>query len=193
MVTPKKERFDKQVIDSAFKRIIESKRENLDIHFVYAGDHYWFTHEKRPKTFVFEGMKKYKIQKVMLTVIWMRRDRLITKEKIMDFCNGKEFERESVNDDLDSFFKDLRFGKDPNHLVGTYFLPQLTEEELELVEQKNEKFMSTFRDAMEADVEKADMVASESKSKFVYARGTRATYIFENSPNEEVSSSCYLQ
>ena len=116
-----KEKFDEQVIDSAFKRVVESSKnlswfqlENIEIHFVYAGNYYFGTSEHRLGQFIVEGMTKYKIKKVMVTQICMSRLELITKEKVDDYCNGKMFEKESVNDDLESFFEDLRFGKNRN-------------------------------------------------------------------------------
>ena len=127
-----------------------------------------------------------------MTIIYMRREFLITKEKMLNFCNGKEALKKSVNDDLNSFFEDLRLGKQPDYLVPTYFLPQLTEEELELIEQKDENFMKTFSDGMFSDVEKAEMAASESESKYVHAYGNRKTYTIENTPKEDVSISCIL-
>ena len=189
-----KARFDKQVIDSAFKKIIKSKTENLEIHFVYAGYHFWtYRYENRLKSFILEGMKKYKIKKVMVTIIWMYRQQLITKEKMLDYCNEKQDAKESINDELDSFFEDLRLGKEPEKFVNTYFLPQLTEKELELVEQKDENFMRTFINGQGADVKKHEMTASESDSKFVYTWGRRRTYTIENSQQQKNFSNCSLQ
>ena len=179
-----KDRFDKQVIDSAFKKIIQSKTENMDIHFVYAGFYYFYSdeHENRLKSFILKGMKKYNINKVMVTIIYMWRHRLITKEKMLDYCNGKDpWRNESVNDDLDSFFEDLRLGKEPDDMSHhTYFLPKLTEKELQLVEQKDSDFMDTFGSKMDADVGKAEMAASESESKYVFGRGWRETFTIEH-------------
>ena len=72
----KKERFDKQVIDSAFKGIVESKTDNLKIHFVYAGI-YYRKHEDALKSLILEKMKKYKIKEVMVTIICMSRRNLM--------------------------------------------------------------------------------------------------------------------
>ena len=188
-----KERFDKQVIDSAFKRIIESQTKNMDIHFVYAGIHYSLCVRQKLKSFILKGMKKFNMKKVMVTIIHMCRHRLITKERMLDCCNGKEFQKESVNDDLDSFVEDLCLGKEPNDEVYTYYLPQLTEEELDLVEQKDSDFMDTFTEEMNADVEKAEMAVSESDSKYVYGYGYRRTYTIKNSSKHKVSSCCSSQ
>ena len=175
-----KEQFDEQVIDSAFKKIIKSKTENMDIHFVYAGYYYWDECENRLKTFILEKMKKYEMKKVMLTIIYLNRERLITKEEMLDYCNGMEEEKKSVNDDLDSVFEGLRRGEEPWQWLNTYFFPQLTEEELDLVEEKDFDFMDTFSQKMNADVEKAQMAASESESKYVLGYGSRKTFTIEN-------------
>ena len=115
----------------------------------------------------------------MVTQICMSRLELITKEKMDDYCNGKMFEKESVNDDLESFFQDLRLGEKPEPMVRTYFLPKLTENKVELVERKDNNFMHTFMRDMRADVSKAEMELSESDSKFVRALGWRETYTLQ--------------
>ena len=57
----------------------------------------------------------------MVTIIHMRRYRLITIEHMENYCKGKKDEKNSVNDDLESFFEDLQNGKIPDNKVGTYF------------------------------------------------------------------------
>ena len=157
----------------------------METHFVYAGHYYSFPnyysdYEYRLRSFILKGMKKYKIRKVMMTIINMSRKNLITEEKMRNYCNGKEHEKESVNDDLESFFEDIRLGKEPIDSVGTYFLPKLTEEELELAEWKDYDFMQTFYSKMDADVNKTEMMLSESDSKFVHCYGWRETFTIEN-------------
>ena len=44
---------------------------------------------------------------------------------------------DSVNDDLESLLEDLRLRNEPKEKSFTYFLPKLTEEEMELVERKD--------------------------------------------------------
>ena len=116
----------------------------------------------------------------MVTSILMWRRYLITKEKMEDYCKGKEFEKESVNDDLETLFVDILLGKKPDEWVNTYFLPKLTTEEMDLVERKDEDFMETFHLRTNSDVDKAEMLLSESNSKFVYGPGWRKTFVFEN-------------
>ena len=136
----------------------------------------------------------------MLTIIDMRRTRLITKEKMENYTKGKEDEKESINDDLESLFEDLRLGIQPRDLVQTYFLPKLTEEELKLSDEKDtidkEIFLESFT-SREPDVDKAEMIASKSRSKFILSLGWRETFTIENQTSEiepiKTSSSCSLQ
>ena len=69
----------------------------------------------------------------MVTIIMMWRSDLITAEAVEDYCKGNQKEKESVNDDLESFFKDIRLGKEPGDSDRTYFFQKLSEEELEFV------------------------------------------------------------
>ena len=160
----------------------------MEIHFVYAGE-YYFAHPKNSlKKIIHKEMQKYEIKKVMLTEISMERQKLITKEKMMKFCNGEEYVKESVNDDLDSLFENIQVSKKMHGFhEWSYFLPMLTKEELKLVEIKDEKFMNTFRHP-DPDVKQAEMTASESKSKFVYAECRRRTYQIKNLKRKTSSS-----
>ena len=168
----------------------------MDIHLVYAGYHYYslVNYESRLKSFFLQGMKKYNIDKVMVSIIYMWRRDLITKENMLKCYNEKTFwdgindyRKESANDDLDSVFQDLCLGNEPYDHVCTYFLPRLAEEELDLVEKEDKIFMGTFSEGIFADVKQAEMKASESDSKFVYGYGCRRTFQIKN------SSICSLQ
>ena len=137
--------------------------------------------EERLNTFILREMKKYNLEKVMVTKIAMGRSRLITREKMDNYCNGKEEKKLSVNDDLETMFENIRFGKEPDDYVRTYFLPKLTEHELELVDREDERFMKTFDWKMDADVDKSEMAASGSDSKYVNGFGYRKTVTIKNS------------
>ena len=76
----------------------------------------------------------------MLTSIHLKKDKLLTKEEMESYCKGEEYEKKSVNDELESLFENIRLGKEPNEYVRTYFLPQLTDEEMELVETRDKNF-----------------------------------------------------
>ena len=151
----------------------------MEIHFVYAGWYYYYN-EDVLRSIILKGMKKNNIKKVMVTRIHMWRSHLITKEEMKNFCNEKEYEKDSVNDDLENLLNDIQLGKKPDDYVQTYFLPELTREEMRLVERKDNDFMSTFRRIF-ADVDKAVMMLSESDSIFVRGYGYRQTFTIENS------------
>ena len=127
----------------------------------------------------------------MLTTIDMQRQRLITKEETESYCNGEKDEKDSVNDDLESFFEKIRLGKKLKHrgmstdvpryeYVQTYFLPKLTQEELELVQRRDTSYLKTFS-SWYPDVDKTEMMLSESDSKYVKGRSWRKTFVIENS------------
>ena len=91
-------------------------------------------------------MKKHKIKSVMLTSIYLQRLKLITKEKMESYCKGANSIKDSVNDDLESLFENIRLGKDLDEEVQTYFLPKLTEEEIELVERRDTRgILNSFK------------------------------------------------
>ena len=164
----------------------------MKIHFVHAGPYESYDgatrfgpefsgfRESRLRSLILEGMQENGIKKVMMTNIYMWRSRLITYEKMENFCKGEEDEKESVNDDLDSFFEDICLGEEPEDEALAYFLPKLTRKELKLVERKDSDFMHTFLRKMDADVNKTEMKLSESDSKFVLGFSVRNTLISEN-------------
>ena len=80
----------------------------------------------------------------MVTMICLRRRSLITKEEMESFCKGEDFRKDSVNDDLESLFENIRLGKEPHHEAWTYFLPKLTDVEMDLVERRDTSYFETF-------------------------------------------------
>ena len=174
-----------EVIDSAFRKITENQAKELTTHFVcadgiiYDGD---IMHEDESELFILQRMKKYKIKKVMVTIIRMERLELITKEEMEKYCRGEYFDRkDSVNDDLESLFEDLRLGKQPDEVVHTYFVPKLMEEEMVLVQRKDTTYFETFW-LGDPDVPEAEMLLSESDSKYVQVWGRRRTFTIDYSP-----------
>ena len=187
-----KELFDQRVIfgdliRSAFRKVAENKEENLKIHFVYAGTYYQHR-QNQLKDFILKGMKIHGIKSVMITFIDMHREKLITKEEMEITCAGKANlqipVKDSVNDDLESMFEDIRLGKQPVSFAETYFLPKLTKEELKLVGIKDPMYLKTFlwtnKFSEDPDVNQIEIKLSESNSKFVSAFCPRRTFILEN-------------
>ena len=114
------------------------------------------------------------------------------------YCNGEkgwkdsvnEGLKDSVNDDLESLFENIQLGIKPLD-VTTYFLPKLTEKELELVERRETSYLQTFK-VRNPDVDKTEMMLSESDSKYVYGRSWRRTFVI-NSPTNICKNSSEKQ
>ena len=123
----------------------------------------------------------------MVTSIYLTRLELITIEKMDSYCKGEEYMKDSVNGDLESLFENVRFRKKPDEYVGTYFLPKLTEEELELVEGRDTSYLQTFIEE-NPDVDDTEMMLSKSDSKYVKGWSTRKTFVIENSLLKKTSS-----
>ena len=164
---------------------------------VYAGVYYdSYYHEDKLESFILNGMEKHKINSVMVTSIYLQRIRLITKEKMESYCKGEEREKDSVNDDLESLFENIRLGKKPNEQAETYFLPKLTEKELELVERRDTSYLRTFYTSglgMNPDVDETAMMFSESDSKYVYGWSDRRTFVIKNSCKKSLKNKRSLQ
>ena len=58
-------------------------------------------------------MKKHKINSVIVTSIYLQRELLITKEEMESYCKGERRRKDSLNDDFESFFENIRLGKKP--------------------------------------------------------------------------------
>ena len=69
--------------------MFKNQSKELEMHLIYAGYHYFFNEDRlRLKSFFLERMKKCNIKSVMLTHVYMRRDKIITKERMEHYCNG---------------------------------------------------------------------------------------------------------
>ena len=70
------------------KKAAEYQADDLKTHFIYAGEYYdWRKHTDKMKSMILKKMKKYGIKEAMVTIIWMERNKLITKEKMEGFTN----------------------------------------------------------------------------------------------------------
>ena len=118
------------------------------------------------------------------------------------YCKGEEYIpfqnetfKDSVNDDLESLFENVRLGKEPNKYGFSYFLPKLTEEELKLVERRDTSYLQTFFGGQwgNPDVDETEMMLSESDSKYVNGESWRQTFFIENSFKNSLKKNCSLQ
>jgi len=57
----------------------------------------------------------------MVTVICMMRWKIITQENMEDLCRGQETRRDSVNEDLESLFEDLRLERNQTKILKHIF------------------------------------------------------------------------
>ena len=110
----------------------------------------------------------------MLTRIHLERSTLIPKEKADSYFNGEEREKDSINDDLETLFENIRLGKEPDEEVTSYFLPKLTEKQMELVERRDKSYLQTFWTS-NPDVDESVMKRSKSDSKYVQSWFYRKT------------------
>ena len=165
--------------------MVDFGKNDMMPHFIYCrGDDYYFNIEqfKFFEETILIKMQKYGIQSSIFTTLTMNRLNLITKEKSKEAAQGKlennlgEFFKGSINDDLDSFVKNLQnSGEIDNENVYSFFTPKLTKEELKLVEQKNKEHMKTYWFNEHADVDVEEMQKSDSKDKYVYSQCRRVT------------------
>ena len=85
--------------------------DNMVPHFIYChGDYYYYYMEDLEKL-ILSRMRKYGLQSLILTTLYMERLYLTTKEKSKQAYEGKlknkndwKYYEGSINDDLESFF-----------------------------------------------------------------------------------------
>ena len=224
LILPLKKGFYSKAVDYAFRKILGSRTKDLEIHFLIAGSRGLFVNNNYQS--IFDGipaaamnpaynnlpklfrkkMKQYDLKLAMVTTVYMKRQNLITKESMENIIKGyQKWREQSVNDDLESFLQDLRLGKEPDQSARSYFLPMLTEKEMELVKMKDSDFMATLQYPIDiismfnkkieiikkdylatlklpSDVDETENKASNSDSKFVDVYCTRKTIIIRNKP-----------
>ena len=123
-------------------------------------------------------MEKHKIKTVMATRIYLQRVQLITKEEMESYCKGEDCQKNSVNDDLESFFEKIRLGREPDERANTYFLPKLTEEELEFSSFSVWVFHEENPDVDDETDDETEMMLSDSK--YVKGFSRRKTFVIKH-------------
>ena len=162
--------------------VIKSAAENqipgCKSHFIYAGNR---NPRSDLRSVIIEGMKKYNIISAMVSILSSERKCVTTKEEVEDHCKGKYEDKNSIHDDLDSFFEKLCLGEEPNETVRTYFFPKLTENETNLFETKNEEFRQTLADPYESyDVERFTKLGNAQDIKLPHSWSEFDKPIFES-------------
>ena len=154
-------------------------------HFIYCGEYYWEEFDQLRKIFLTK-MRKYGIQSAILTMLDMWRRNLVTKEKTKEAYKGRlknegewTLTGQSIHDDLETFFENLQGRKQiKNERVWSFFLPELTVDELKLVEEKDQLHLGSYFEhylGRNPDVDAEEMKKSDSKSKYVHGQCWRKT------------------
>ena len=193
-----KEINDLDIFDAGVKSISDFGKDDL-MHFIYCGYHYLRSvRREKLKEIILTKMRKYGIESSILTMLYMVRWKLVTKEKVKKAAEGKLKNDEdwkshegSINDDLERFVFNFQDQKEVKlEYVPSYFTPKLTNEDLRLVQEKNEEHLKTYLDYLAGknpDVDVNEMKKSDSKSKYVHGTCWRMTIPFtlETTANED--------
>ena len=185
-----KEIYDIHVIDNGVQSILNNCKDGLLPHFIYSGDYYTFK-KRQFREILLTKMKLYGIQSAALTYLVMERYNLVTKETVKKAYKGTmknnedwEYFKGSINDDLETFFINLQNKKSiKTEKVLSFFTPKLTEEEMKLVEERNEEHLRSYSrysvDQKNPDVDAEEMKKSNSRTKFVHGGCLRETELLK--------------
>ena len=157
-------------------------------HFIYCGEHYGQYHygniqnSAKLKDRILTKMRKFGIQSSIVTHLHMRRRRLVTKETAKKAAERKLWSnyRGSINVDLERFLSNLQNQTEvKEEFVKSFFTPKLTNEEMKLVQERNEEHLHSYVDSFNSvnpDVGFEEMEQSNSKSKYVHGHCWRRTF-----------------
>ena len=146
-------------------------------HFIHTG---YNNNVIVAKEGITKAFKMFGCTSAISSVVYMHKEKCITKEKFEEMYKTKE-ENEtrknlSVGEDLETFIEKIKNGEINRDTIpergGRKFsslLCLLDKEERKKLEQKDEDFMETFHLVKEADVPEAEWNASESNLKFSYS------------------------
>ena len=170
-------------IDAGMKAVVDFGKNDLLPHFIYCKGDYFYGEEKILKEILLAKMYDHGIQSSIITELKMLRRNMIIKEKATAGAEGllqnePEWKRceGSVNDDLEAFLIKLLHQEEiDNERVVSFHLATLTEKELQLVDDKNSEYMTTFL-LQNPDVDAKEMAISDSCDKFVHGQCCRNTY-----------------
>ena len=127
------------IFDAGVKSISDFGKDDLMPHFIYCGDYYFgLKGREKLREIILTKMRKYGIQSSILTMLWMERSNLVTKEKVKKAYKGELKNDEdwhwyegSINDDLERFLINLQNQKEvKEEVVWSFFTPKLTNEEM---------------------------------------------------------------
>ena len=172
------------IIDAGVANIVDFGKNDMMPHFIYCYSDYYYNDEHKLKSCILKKMQKYGIQSSILTALRMDRANLISKEKSKQAAEGKlknepawEDFKESINDDFESFVNKLRNSEEiSNENVQSFLTSKLSEEELELVEQRNKEHMESYLDIFGPWYNVEDLKKSDLNDKYVRFNCRRKTF-----------------
>ena len=193
-------------IDSALRKAAECNSNGLDLHVISVGDYKTYR-STTLEDLLRKEIQKYKFESVLVSSVYMYRDKVISKENMERICTGKVSRKdehilsitehrhqnwnedgsgesryeESVGDDLELYFNDLKLGNKPTSLNWTYFLPELNQNELNNVEEKDTDYWHYFWwMAIRGQPDRDELKSSESNSKYISGYCRRKTFRIKN-------------
>ena len=146
-------------------------------------------------------MKENQIEFAILTVLHNWREHIITKKEMKKYYDGKitvdrglrigqNRYQESTLDDMESFIANNLIADVKEEDKYTFFLPKLSQEEMQLIENQDIEFLNSFacyykhRENPDVKYDESlslEMLEKESKTKFLRG-GSRRKTIFLKSP-----------
>ena len=201
-----KEKIDKAQIISEVKKSAARASQDLQLHYVYAGNYYNSKkHAGKLHDWICLGLQEYKIRNrefkidpLMVTMLRMIRNNVISKVRVDVMYYGPKnaalaeaigIERQSINDDLLEFYEKILLGEEMVEGVSSYFLPMMTEKDIKLVRTKNEDHLRSYflyysdedHEQMHPEID-FDRAASELESSYVQVSCYRYTSMIIENP-----------
>ena len=172
------------------RHIFDPTQENIALNKIHVivPDHSW-SDESEMAWGLKKAFKKYNLESVLLSFLYMTKNKCITKEKYEEEYKINEDieEREdlSLGDDLETFVTNIKQGritKETSYEVK-FLIRLLNAKDRRRLDQKDIEYMETFiyNDFGEADVPKEEWESSESDLKFSLSWCYRHTYLIEAS------------
>ena len=168
-----------------------SGNDGMAPHFVYAGSYYRSDRLEHFKEMFLMAMKKNKIKSAMLTMLAMWQIKLVNEEKAKEAWDGKlkndvAWGEICTYDDLEIFYTNiLNSKKIKEETAYTYLTQKLTEEEMKLVENEDEDYLSSFCQSYYTYRE--EMEESDSNSKYVHGQCIRCTFSLTLKRNKKMA------
>ena len=185
-------------------KIFETRSEDLKLHIFYAGNYYNNIYREYKLHSML--LRSNWFDSAMMTTLRMSRDHIITQEDVdlltkglnsikhrplynhwfglepvpsgkFEVRNGENIE---VCDDLEYFFKKIKNGNYSKNFeeTRTYFLPQLKEDEMQLLDKKDETHLETYLRAS-PDIDQKEIQLSYSQYKYVKCSCERKTLLID--------------